>query len=58
MADLRRDLIRDVMATTTAIRNIKPNTQKDMASFETDRHKVPSFIKGRTQGGYSSAIKG
>ena len=44
----RLDLIRDVTATITAIRNIKPKIQNDMANLETDKHKVPSLTKGLT----------
>lgn len=42
----------------TAIRNIDPRTQKDIASLDVDKHRVPSarFIV-RNLGGFSSTVE-
>lgn len=48
------DRIKQQTATMTATRKITPRMQKAIASFDMERHRVPSERNVVTFGGYSS----
>lgn len=51
---LARALNKHTMETMTAIKNIMPRMQNEMASFDVDMHRMPSERNDLTFGGYSS----